>query len=322
MAAKKSTRFPILQVFSVMRALIIIQGLFLSACVTNIPALPSPTSPEEAYQASVATIAAQLTAIAGTSVPELAGNPTTSASPIYTETLPPTSTPRPTDTPEPSETLEPTPTSLILTGLPAVVPTATLSNENPKANLGEADWIDSFESGLNWPLYNDDHVNMQVQNGQLVMTALIANRKDPWDDWMITQIELSDFYLEVAARPGECQGLDRYGLLARAASDASRAYVFGFSCDGRYSLRLWDGEKYFMLKEWTSDQNIQKEPDQVNRMGLLARGDRLTLYANDAFLAEFQDDTFTEGAIGLFAGAAITDGFRALFDQVMYWTIP
>jgi hypothetical protein len=163
---------------------------------------------------------------------------------------------------------------------------------------------------------------MQVQDGHLTMTALTANRKDPWDAWMITQIVLSDFYLEVAARPGECQGLDRYGLLARAASDASQAYVFGFSCDGRYSLRLWDGEKYFMLKEWTIDQNIQKKPEQVNRLGLLARGDRLTLYANDAYLVEIQDDTFTEGPIGLFAGAAITDGFQVQFDQVLYWIIP
>jgi hypothetical protein len=144
---------------------------------------------------------------------------------------------------------------------------------------------------------------------------------DKWDSWMVSWPELTDFYLEVLATPGECKGLDRYGLIARAAPNASAAYVFGVSCDGRYSLRIWNGEKYVMLNEWTASPSIRTGAEQTNRLGFMAKGDKISLYVNGNLLSEVVDDTFTEGAFGLFSGAVSTPGFTVWFDDVAYWDL-
>jgi hypothetical protein len=159
---------------------------------------------------------------------------------------------------------------------------------------------------------------MRLTDGKLEMIALNA---DKWDSWMLSWPDIRDFYLEVTARPGECNGLDRYGLLARAP-DASQGYLFGFSCDGQYSLRIWDGKKFSVLVDWTPSEFIIKGSNQTNRLGFMAEGDRLALYANGNLLSEVQDDTYEQGAFGVFVGAVNTDDFKLEISQVAYWDIP
>jgi hypothetical protein len=295
-------------------------GLALGSCLPSPTSQPVEPTPEPGRTSAVQTLEAQLTRIAGTSLPTPDNSVT--ATPTPTETLPPTSTPLPTDTPLPSDTPEPTQ----VTPLPSaeatlVEPALTLDSDNPKASLGAPDWIDNFDTGDNWPLYNDEHVNMQIKDGSLVMTSLVANRKDPWDSWMVTDSILSDFYIELSATPGDCGGLDRYGMVIRANPEATKAYLFGFSCGGEYSLRLWNGEKLFMLQPWQISQSVNKGPNQLNRLGLLARGKTISLYANDNLLTTVVDETFTEGTFGIFTGAANTDNFTVQFDQMAYWII-
>jgi hypothetical protein len=302
-------------------AVCICAGLTLGGCLTSPASQPIEPPPAPEDTSAVQTIEAQLTRIAGTSLPTPDNSVT--ATPTPTETLPPTSTPLPSDTPQPSDTPEPTQVTPLASGEASLIElTPTLDSDNPKASLGTADWSDNFETGDNWPLYNDEHVNMQITNGSLVMTSLVANRKNPWDSWMVTDAILSDFYIELSATPGDCGGLDRYGMVIRANPEATKAYLFGFSCGGEYSLRLWNGEKLFMLQAWQISQFINKGPNQLNRLGLLARGKTFSLYANDNWLTNVQDETFTEGSFGIFTGAANTDNFSVQFDQMAYWIIP
>lgn len=107
----------------------------------------------------------------------------------YREPATPTA-PSPTETPVPSgET--PTPT-LTLT------PTPTTSATDPRVTLGDPTWRDAFDSGGNWPLYADGHVQFEVHSGSLVMTAFNA---DYWDGWMLTYPVITDLYLEMSATP-------------------------------------------------------------------------------------------------------------------------
>jgi hypothetical protein len=296
-------------------------AVLLGGCLTSPASQPAEPTPAPGNTSAAQTIEAQLTGIAGTSLPTPDSSVT--ATPTPTETLPPTSTPLPTDTPQPSDTPEPTPVTALTSAEATLVElTPTLDTYNPKASLGTPDWIDNFDTGDNWPLYNDEHVNMQLKDGSLAMISLVANRKSPWDSWMVTDSVLTDFYIELSATPGDCGGLDRYGMVIRANPEATQAYLFGFSCGGEYSLRLWNGEKLFMLQEWQISQFVNKGPSQLNRLGLLARGKTFTLYANDNWLTSVQDETYTEGAFGIFTGAANTDNFTVQFDQMAYWLIP
>ncbi len=294
--------------------------IFLAAC-----AMPAKESTPQAienpeYTAAAETINAQLTGIAGpTQTPEpqtqtdatQAKDQTDLGSP--TETLPNTSTPQPTRTSFPSETPIPTATS---------APTATVepspASGDPKAGLGEPVWRDTFANSANWPIYSDDHVEMWLQNGSLMMKAL---NNDKYEGWMITSTPIEDVYLETSFTTHECKGLDRYGVLFRAP-DATQGYLFGFTCDGRYAIRIWNGQGYVMLTDWKPSEYIQKGPNQTNTIGVKAVGDRFSLFANGKLVTELTDSTYSIGSFGLFIGSFLTPGFTVEIPEIAYWDLP
>ena len=302
----------------------------------DTPAAPDIQNP--AYTQAAETIAAQLTQIAaptsagdtpaaaGATLPGPQEAPNLTAQPgAPDETLPATSTPLPTKTPLPSDTptITPTGTNTLTPTVTPVAPTATPTTQDPTNGLGDPDWTDSFSSSGNWPIYTDEHVAMSVGNSRLSMTALKADRRNPYDAWMLSLPVLTNFYLEATVTNGQCTGVDRYGLLGRAPGfNPISAYVFGVSCDGQYSLRIWDGSQYINLITWTYAAAIKQGADQTNVLGLRAEGSRLSLFANNYLLADYEDDTFASGYFGLFVGAANTDGFNIQVSNVSYWELP
>ncbi|MBN2547910.1 MAG: hypothetical protein JXB15_02035 [Anaerolineales bacterium] len=302
-------------------------AVLLTACSQPTQATPGSPGQDASYTAAAQTIAAQLTEIdsppTGAPAGTPAADPGTAAvppgSPAPLETLPNTSTPLPTRTPLPSDT--PTVTN---TPLPSDTPTITVepsaTPDDPRLNLGDPTWQDTFQEGANWFLFSDEHVEMRLQQGKLWMTAFNA---DKYDGWMLRQPvqELSNFYMEVTVQTGGCAGLDRYGLLGRASADTSRSYIFGLSCDGRYSLRRWASGST-MLVEWTTSEHILAGANQTNRMGLRAEGSTLSIYANGHLLAQVEDDAYASGSIGLFIGALATPGFTVQVSEVSVWELP
>lgn len=294
--------------------------ILLSACTlpasTSIPqAVENP-----AFTAAAETINAQLTGIAGPTQTPGPLEPTDVILsteqpnlPTVTETLPNTSTPEasrtpiPSDTPTPSSTPEPTATSQ-----PTSIPETNLSD------LGEPDWKDTFSNAANWPIYSDEHVEMWLQNGSLMMKAL---NSDKYEAWMLTSAVVEDVYLEASVKTGDCTSLDRYGLLLRAP-DATQGYLFGFTCDGRYAIRIWNGQNFVMLTDWKLSEHILKGPDQTNIIGVKALGDQLSLYANNKLLTQVNDSTYSVGSFGVFVGAFNTPSFTVEIPDIAYWILP
>ncbi len=291
---------------------LLLMALSLGAC--NFPTSPiaSPTGPNVAHTASAATIAAQLTQI---SIP-----PTKTPTPGSTSPAGGTSQAVSTE-PVASGTPGPTiPPTLQFTTTPTVTdaPTVTSVASDPRDKLGKPNWKDSFVNGDNWPLFNDDHVTMKIRNGQLQMSSTNA---DKWNSWMLTTQSLANFYLEGTANPGECSGLDHYGLMVRAP-DENQGYLYAFSCNGQYSLTKWNGKFSVRLVEWTQSDLIQAGPDKSNRLGIMAQGSKLSLYANGNLLTEVVDSSYPMGGFGMFVGAVETAGFTVTFDQLEYWELP
>ena len=185
-------------------------------------------------------------------------------------------------------------------------------------------WTDTFGSADSWFLYEDDYVSFSVENGQAVLRALT---EDSWDGWMLSWPDLDDFYLEGKFRFDEdCSGLDRAGLVARQVKpeeDSSYVgYLFGITCDGRYSLRKWDGEAFTTLIPWTASDLIVIDPDEPLAIGLLAEGIELKMYVDGRKLGEVEDASYSGGKMGLFVAAANTEDFTVLVDEVSYWNLP
>jgi len=232
----------------------------------------------------------------------------------------PTATAAPTTTPEPTSTSTPSPTAAV-TATATLSPTPTQPSTDPRLHLGSPTWQDTFDTVANWPLYEDEHVRFEIEGGLLRMTAF---NPDSWDGWMLTWANVGDIYLEMSVTTGDCGGLDHYGLMLRSSSTDKGfvGYLFGLSCNGRYSLRIWNGEAYRTLVGWTQSDRIIQGARATNRIGIWSEGNRLRLYANGSLLTEVTDSTYSTGLFGVFVGSANTRDFTVEVPEIVYWALP
>lgn len=246
-------------------------------------------------------------------------------SPVITEIQPtatslpseaPTITSSPTETSEPTKTSEPTQT-VAPTNTSAPILTPTTTTADPRTTLGSPTRSDKMDTTDYWYPYEDEHVKIQISGGSMQMTGINA---DAWHGWTLSSPSLQDFYLEETVTPGACEGSDSYGLLSRAP-DGNSGYFYGFSCDGKYIFKKWDGSKFTVLMNWTANAAILKGADQANRLGLMAKGNVFSFYANGVKIGDATDDTFEKGAFGLWVAAYRTPGFTVHVDEVDYWDL-
>lgn len=288
--------------------LLILLGLLtLTACNYPVPSEGLQTTAEGVYTQAAETISAQLTQIA---------NPTT-LTPVGEQIQVTSTTQFQTPTPaQPVQTTTPELTPSMPASPTQPPPLPTLSSD-PRSTLGSPALLDNFRSSDNWSLYEDEHVSFRIRENELRMVAFNANGRD---GWMLSWPDPADFYLELTAQPEDCQGLDRYGLIFR--SDANDGYLLGLSCDGRYSLRSWDGEEFNALIDWTALPAISSGSGQALRLGVMAAGDQITLYINGQMIDEVQDDLFSDGGVGVFIGADETEDFRVAVIEFALWELP
>jgi len=185
--------------------------------------------------------------------------------------------------------------------------------------LGDPTWEDDLENDGDWFLYSDDHVSFEMQNGQM---ELIAYNPDFYSGWSLGWRKDTNMFIETTMRVQTCSGRDMIGLVFRAP-DVSSGYLYGISCDGRYSLRLWDGTEMTRIQDWTSHSALKVGSDQTQRIAVLTNGNLIRLYANGEFLKEIVDATYNgQGLFGVFISAAETANFQAVMSEYLYWDSP
>jgi hypothetical protein len=289
-------------------------GIALSACGPQLT--PEPFLPPDhlvATQVAVLLTASPPAVLEPTPLLVETSPPTVvTATPL--EVLGPTPTPLPpTDTPEPEQS----PTSP-----PQQTPTLTptLAAGDPRLELGGATFQDkSFLVERNWGgPWTGDFTEGLFENNQLLLTSVGP------DGWTVTWPKPENFYLEMTATAGQCSGRDRYGLVVRVPEPPDRGYLFGITCDGRYSLRRWDPDagRYHILVNWTESPYINAGSDQTNRVGLKVEGSRFGMYVNGQFLGEAFADALEDGRFGAYIGHDQTERFTIAISEVSYWELP
>jgi len=219
------------------------------------------------------------------------------------------SAPIPTDTPEPAPTAEAT-------------QQLDSTKDDPVPSLGDPDFDDPFDSGVNWTPYTDSHVSFTVADGKLKMTAVNA---DYYEGFLISWMTIEDAYVEITATTGSaCNGPDRYGILLRAGEEEENwaSYMFGVTCDGKYSLRYWDGNTFDPILGWSPSTVLKAGANQTNRIGIKADGSAFFFYINGDLIGSITDPTVDEGLVGLFIGGAHTNNFTVYIDRMRVWELP
>jgi len=242
-----------------------------------------------------------------------------------TMTALPTNTPQPTQalpakpsevaptSPQPSETLAPT-------------PTPTTPPDDPKASLGSPAWKNTLDSGSSFGLdakgYDDGNTRIAVANGVMTLTSIYPSG---YRNWRLTGSLPSRFYLEGKFNTINCSGGDQYGLVFRAP-DYTSGYGFYFivTCDGKYTLVRADANgNPNRLFDWVEEPALLSGSGQTNNLGVMAIGDKISLYANGKLLREVNDAAFQDGSrFGVYIAGQSTPNFTYELDEIAYWNIP
>lgn len=235
-----------------------------------------------------------------------------------TQVLPTTPVNADTDTPEaPTSTTEPTLT-------PTNTPTATPPPGDPALSLGDPGFYDTFTSGVSFGLgepYEDDAVRIEVKNGAMVFTSLVAKAGMRW---RLTSRNPQNLYLQGIFTTGNCSGSDQYGLVARAPTYSDGiGYYFGVTCTGQFYLLRWDAQGQDSIVNLTSEAKILAGSNQTNRLGLWIDGKTIRLYVNGNLVKEVEDDGIAnKGYIGAYASAREDPGFTVNLEEIKLWTLP
>jgi hypothetical protein len=239
--------------------------------------------------------------------------------PLTVEPPAPTAPPSATLAVTLAPTLESATATATVSATASATATATTISGDPRGGLGDPTWRDTFTNGNGWNLGEDSFSRAEVEDGKFILTGLSTT-----DGWRLTWPEVQDAYLEATIGTKTCQGSDEYGLIFRVPDihSADEGYLFGFTCDGRYFLRTWDGENMVALIPATAAAAVQAGSDKTNRIGVWMEGDDLSLYANGTLLREIENDMFTDsGGFGFFIGARQTENFTTESDEIAYWDI-
>lgn len=178
----------------------------------------------------------------------------------------------------------------------------------------------SLDDG-SWPTGADDRVSASVVEGAYHM-AVTTPQLLAWNnDGYLSTLDLDDFLAEVDVRVVHPIPSSGYGLVFRAR-ETSRLYAFWLS-DDRYELIRMDGsgQRWTWLQPLTPSTAIRLEEGAVNRLGVLAEGDTITLLINDTVVFQTQDDTLATGRVGLAVSTNDVAGIEVAFDNLTVWPL-
>ncbi len=239
-------------------------------------------------------------------------------------TLPPSVTPPPSQTPVASSTVTPTATPVdTLTPTPGASPSPTsppLPPDDPRTglNLSVPDYHDDFGIAYKWIGPNDADATNIVDKNQLVATDFKA---DHYVWWSTTDQSGEDVYVEVTAAIGACAGKDAAGVAVRInGTGFDQGYALEFACDGTFRLRKFITKASpASILDWTVGPDIHKGPNATNRIGLLAKGTNLYIFANGKLQGKAEDSDYTSGTYGLYASAESTAPLEVKFSDFALW---
>jgi hypothetical protein len=225
-------------------------------------------------------------------------------------------TPTPEPTLTPTASLNPTPTIVWFpaTEIPTVRPTQPPApTPDPFTGVGEAIFTDRFRITDFFPTFRNNQGSAAYGNNEFTLAlpgggeALVSTlRKQP---------VLKDFYLEAEIEPSLCRGADNFGLLFRAVSEWN-TYRYVLSCDGRLRVERVRNGSVFPLVDWVQSDQYPFGSVVTARLAVVAAGDELRFYVNNAYQFSVRDPIFTEGQVGLFArttgGTALTVNYQSI----------
>jgi hypothetical protein len=132
--------------------------------------------------------------------------------------------------------------------------------------------------------------------------------------WAMSGRNYSDVELEVIVKAAGHPD-NHFGLICRY--DDAQFYYFAVSSDGYYAIFLMnaDGELQPLTGRAMLRSTAIRTDGTDNRITASCNGPVLTLYVNGEQVSQVQDETLTQGDVGMAAGALSQGGASIWFDD-------
>ena len=313
---------------------IIVLTLALSAC----SGFPLRGNDDPVTDAEMATRVAELLATMTTPTTEIAFPATSTPMPAAPEptavvatsepvvtTAEPTA--EPTEAPEATDVVAGGTVTPEATEQPTAAPTAQVPDTDPVKKLGTPSSVDPFDTYEKWawPTGADDYITVNFKDGYMQMTGLTTMAG--WRLPMVTQ--QTNSYIELTVNSGTCDAKDSYGIILRVPvfKEPTQGYLYEVTCDGYLRLWKWDGNvkpkgEAEILINWKESTDIKKGANQVNRLGVMAVGNKISIYMNGVPQGETTDGSFKAGFFGTFVRSVTTSKYTVKFDEMKFWENP
>jgi hypothetical protein len=181
---------------------------------------------------------------------------------------------------------------------------------------------DFSKSGSGWGEAEDETAKREYRDGEYVFEIYETG----WFIWNTPgETDLANTHTTVTAKNvGDAED-PTFGVICNYRDD-NAFYYMGIGPDGYYAIVRVDGEDDVFL---TSDENlwIQSEDIPINASSytleaICAADGTLTLIVNGTQIDSVQDDTYSEGDIGLFALSFEQTPVEVHFDDLQVIEVP
>jgi hypothetical protein len=172
--------------------------------------------------------------------------------------------------------------------------------EIPKPELGEVVLDESFtDNSNNWYVGKDADTEVALEDGKYKVRVLTLDNFY----WFTPPVSVSnvDMTVDTEFTEGAPENA-AYGFLCNF-KDADNHYRVRIGPDGTYSIdKRVNGGDAVSIVDWTHSSAIKAGIGVTNKIRAICNDSHITLYANDALLADVIDSSLSGGSFQLMAG--------------------
>ena len=246
----------------------------------------------------------------------------------------PTNPPEPSDTPSPSPsaTLLPTATSTI-TRSPSDTPTPSRTPTPNYAATSAARSTQFAATALVEILDDLEDYYKPTSEGYLVwlstypITLTVDTYRESEFHMIDPKLVVGDFIFQTEVTWTSTSGLAGCGYLFRTSRSLSRGSYYEFFTIRLSGLPLWSASYWHegyrekvLTPDLSSSLAIRQKYGSRNKFAVLAKGDRLTFYANGKRLGGVTDSKLKEGRLG-FSVKQESGETTCIFDKSWVWVL-
>ncbi len=217
----------------------------------------------------------------------------------------------------PTPTIDWFPATSTPTLLPSPLPSAT---PEILLGLGPQTFSDNFSDLKPW-----SNARAESDGGNRVLVTqnrltLAVNIPPAALSSIRTDLNLTDFYVEVTASINRCQGDDAYGLLYRAAGQYD-AYRFVLNCKGEIRVEQMRSGNVFPLQDWVPSGDAPPGAPGEVKLGVWVAGVEMRFFLNGHYQFTVFDPVLHTGSVGFFAESASPAGLNIGFSGLTVYDV-